>query len=110
MTTIKQITGELGITSGVNYVGKELNQYKFYYGRVIIKYKKSHQTQCVNMKNILDKLEGQQILSSVYDGEDFPGYDKVRLSFFTVGNNNRKEQARLGFCTRKSKSRLFRAC
>ena len=81
MTTMKQITGELGITSGINYVGKELDEYKSYYGRVIIKYKKSHQTQCVNMKNILDKLEVQQILPSIYDGEDFPGYDKVRLSF-----------------------------
>ena len=81
LTTIKKITKELGVTEGVNYEGEEIERFKPYFGRVIIKYRKSHQTQGIFAKRIIDKLEVAQILPSVFDGEDFPGYDKVRLSF-----------------------------
>lgn len=81
LTTIKLITKELGVTNGVNYEGEEIEKYKPFYGRVVIKYHKTHQTQGVYAKGVMDKLEVVQILPSVYDGENFPGYDKVRLSF-----------------------------
>lgn len=81
LTTIKLITNELGIYEGVNYEGEELEEYKSLFGRVIIKYKKKHQTQGIYYKNIMDLLEVEQILPSIFDGIDFPGYDNVRLSF-----------------------------
>lgn len=81
LTTIKKITKELGITGGINYEAEEVEQYTPYFGRVIIKYRKTHQTQGVFAKSIINKLEVAQILPSVFDGEDFPGYDKVKLSF-----------------------------
>jgi len=58
-----------------------LEEYSPYFGRVIIKYKKTHQTQVVHLKNVIDELEIAQILPNVFDGIDFPGYDKVRLSY-----------------------------
>jgi hypothetical protein len=81
LTTIKKITADLDIINGVNYTAKELDKYKVYFGRVIIKYHKTHQTQGVWANSVMSKLEVSQILPSIFDGEDFPGYDKVRLSF-----------------------------
>ena len=81
LTTIKNVTHELNKNSDVNYEGEERTDLKPYFGRVIVKYHKTHQSQCVFFKNIVDKLEVVQILPSIYDGIDFPGYDKIRLSY-----------------------------
>ncbi len=81
LTTIKEVTKELNVLNGINYEGKELERVKPYFGRVIIKYHKTSQSQGRNYEGICDELEVQQILPVVFDGEDFPGYDNVRLSF-----------------------------
>jgi hypothetical protein len=81
LSTIKEVTHELGITDGVNYEGAELDNYHQYFGRVIVKYHKTHQTQVVFAQNVIGELEVEQILPSIFDGIDFPGYDKVRLSY-----------------------------
>ena len=81
LTTIKRVTKELGVYDGVNYEGEELKQYKSYFGRVIIKYRKTFQSQGRYYGSICDDLEVQQILPAIFDGNDFPGYDKVRLSY-----------------------------
>lgn len=81
LSTIKEVTRELGINDGVNYEGAELENYHPYFGRVIIKYRKTHQTQVVFAKTVIDDLEVEQILPSIFDGIDFPGYDRVRLSY-----------------------------
>ena len=81
LTTIKKVTKDLDVENGVCFDGVELEEYKKYYGRVIVKFHKTFQTQCVYYKNILDDLVVNQILPATFDGYDFPGYDKVRLSF-----------------------------
>lgn len=81
LTTIKKVTKELNIYNGINYEGDEVEEYKQYFGRVIIKYHKTTQQQGRYYGEIYHELEVQQILPSVFDGDDFPGYDKVRLSY-----------------------------
>ncbi|MDN5290868.1 MAG: hypothetical protein PWQ06_1107 [Anaerophaga sp.] len=81
LTTIKKVTKELNIYDGINYEGDELEQYKSYFGRVVIKYHKTFQQQGRYYSEICDELEVQQILPTVFDGDDFPEYDKVRLSY-----------------------------
>ena len=81
LSTIKEVTRELGITVGVNYEGEEIERYQPYFGRVIVKYQKNHQIQMRKIIDIIDKLEVTQILPSMFDGIDFPGYDRVRLSY-----------------------------
>ena len=81
LTTIKKVTKEINIYNGINYEGEELEEYKPYFGRVIIKYHKTTQQQGRYYSEICDELEVQQVLPAVFDGDDFPGYDKVRLSF-----------------------------
>lgn len=81
LTTIKEVTKELNVTNGINYEGNEIEKFKPYFGRVIVKYHKSHAAQGVYANTIIDKCEVMQILPSLFDGDDFPGYDKVRLSY-----------------------------
>ena len=84
LTTIKKVTQDLNITNGINYKGQELDEYSALYGRVIIKYRKSFQSSTVKASTVLDDLEVVQILPSNYEGKDFPGYDKVRLSYMDL--------------------------
>ena len=81
LTTIKRVTKELDVKNGINYEGEVLEEYKPYFGRVILKYHKKFQTQGRYYGEICNELEVQQILPNVFDGDDFPGYDKVRLSY-----------------------------
>lgn len=81
LTTIKRITKDLQIQKGINYEAEELEEFQSLYGRVIIKFHKTFQSQGVFYKNVCDKLVVNQILPVVFDGDEFPGYDKVRLSY-----------------------------
>ena len=81
LTTIKKVTHELDVTQGINYQGQELDEYSGLYGRVVIKYHKSFISGTVHALKVLDDLEVVQILPSTYEGKEFPGYDKVRLSY-----------------------------
>lgn len=94
LTTIKRVTKEFDVKNGINYEGEELEEFKPYYGRVIITYHKKHQTQCCYYKGIQNKLIINQILPDVFDGEDFPGYDKIRLTYWqlhTIINSHKKD-------------------
>ena len=94
LTTIKKITKDLDIENGISYEGVELEEYRKYYGRVIVKFHKTFQSQCVYYKSLCDELIVNQILPTTFDGYDFPGYDKVRLSFEqleTVINQHKKD-------------------
>lgn len=81
LTTIKRVTKELDVKNGINYEGEELEEYSQFYGRVIIKFRKTFQTQCRKTESIMDELEVVQVLPSIFDGKDFPGYDNTRLTY-----------------------------
>ena len=94
LTTVKKVTEEFDIKNGINYAGEELEEFKPYYGRVIVTYHKDHQAQCCNYERIENKFVVNQILPDVFDGDDFPGYDKVRLSYVqlrTIINAHKKD-------------------
>ena len=81
LTTIKRITKDLNVSGGISYEGEELTEYQKYYGRVIVKFHKTFQTQGTYYKTVCDELIVKQILPATFDGYDFPGYDHVRLSY-----------------------------
>lgn len=81
LTTIKRVTKDLNILDGINYEGEELEEYRKFFGRVIIKYHKQVQTQGMYYNTVCNQLEVLQVLPAIYDGEEFPGYDNVRLSY-----------------------------
>ena len=80
LTTIKRVTKELNINNGINYIGEELDEYRKYFGRVKIKYHRTSQTQGMFYNTIRNELEVLEILPNIFDGDEFPGYDNVRLS------------------------------
>lgn len=81
LTTIKRVTKDLDISGGVSFEGEELEEYRSLYGRVIVQYHKTTMAQGRYFSQLLEELVVNQVLPDKYDGEDFPGYDRVRLSF-----------------------------
>ena len=81
LTNIKKITNDLNIRNGINYEGTELPEYSKYYGRIILSFHKTLQNPVVTKDTVWNQLEVLQILSSPFDGIDFPGYDSVNITF-----------------------------
>lgn len=81
LTTIKEIQQELDVTGDVGYVAQEIEKYKKYFGRVLIKYHNTKRTMGRSFESIKDNLEVLEILNDQYTGDDFPGYENVRLSY-----------------------------
>lgn len=94
LTTIKKITKDLNVNGGISYEGYELEEYRKFYGRVIVKYHKTFQTQGIYYEKICNEMIVNQILPVTFDGYDFPGYDNVRLTYNqleTVIHQNKKD-------------------
>ncbi|MBQ7914785.1 MAG: GIY-YIG nuclease family protein [Clostridia bacterium] len=67
------------------------DKYGQLFGRVIVKYHKKFQSQFPNASTVIEDLEVKEILPSVFSGFDFPGYDKVSLTYSeleTILNGN----------------------
>lgn len=117
LTTIKKVTKEFDVKKDINYDGEEVERFKPYFGRVILKYRKRHTAQGVYASKYINKLEVIHILPSTFDGEDFPGYDNIRLSFSqleTIIKRNKKDwiaalenQKAVYLITDKSNGRLY---
>lgn len=80
LTTAKEVTQDLDVKEGTNYQGVEIARLAPFFGRVIVSY---HRTSRASVRGLssLGDLEVLQVLPSIFDGQDFPGYDKVRLSY-----------------------------
>ena len=81
LTTIKLVTKDLGVSGGISFEGEEIERFRPLFGRVIVQYHKTSQSQGRWFTSLQDELVVNQILPDCFDGDDFPGYDKVRLSF-----------------------------
>lgn len=86
LTTIKKVTKDLNKYNAVAYEGEEVEKYKPYFGRIIVSYHKTSMQQGRFYKELHKELKVNQILPERYSGEDFPGYDKVRLSYTELAN------------------------
>ncbi|HQL36090.1 MAG TPA: GIY-YIG nuclease family protein [Bacillota bacterium] len=62
---------------------KIFDKYKPYFGRLVIKLVKGNTfaRYTFNLSKYIDNSNVKEILPSLYGGENFPGYDKVRVSF-----------------------------
>lgn len=81
LTSVKTVTKELNKIDDVNYTGEEIEKLKPYFGRMVVKYHKTQRGQCFKANTILNDLEVLHILPTIYDGEDFSGYNNVCLSY-----------------------------
>lgn len=78
---ISKITKDLDIKDGVGYEYETLNEYKKYFGRIIVKYH-NRATQLIrNANSLINSLEVLGILPEKFNNDDFPGYENINLSF-----------------------------
>ena len=57
LTTIKEITDELDVRNTKGYIGKELTQYKKYFGKVVLKFDKDFQQGCVRYSTVARRMK-----------------------------------------------------
>ncbi len=86
LTTIKKITRLLDVTDGVGYDADEVKEYEQYFGRLVVEYHNPCRTMGRKYENVMDELEVVQILNEQYTGNEFPGYENVRLSYPLLKN------------------------
>lgn len=87
LTTVKRIKKILpNVKNGIGYEAEEIEQYQKYYGRVIVKYHNTNRTPVRFYEKIKNELEVVEILNSQYMGDEFPGYDNIRLSYDELAN------------------------
>lgn len=86
LTTIKKITRLLDVTDGVGYDAVEVKEYEQYFGRLVVEYHNPCRTIGRKYENVMDELEVVQILNEQYTGNEFPGYENVRLSYPLLKN------------------------
>ena len=86
LTTIKKITRLLDVTDGVGYDADEVKDYEQYFGRLVVEYHNPCRTMGRKYENVMDELEVVQILNEQYTGDEFPGYENVRLSYPLLKN------------------------
>ena len=81
LVTVKTITKITGAVDGVGYEGDEWEQYRKYYGRVIVRFHRDNRYLKLHGDKSIDKFEVEQILSDVFEDDHFPGYDQISLSY-----------------------------
>ena len=81
LTSVKKINKSLNITEDIGYEATEIEEYKQYFGRVVIKFHKNFQTSVIKFANYEDQIAVLEILPNRYDDDEFPGYENVRLPF-----------------------------
>lgn len=86
LTTIKKITRELDVTGAVGYEADEVERYKKYFGRVVLKYHNTKMGMGRKYASVMDEMEVLEILNDQFTGNDFPGYENVRLSYRALKN------------------------
>ena len=86
LTSIKTITKLLDVMDGIGYLADVENKYSKYFGRVKVKYHNSALGMGKKFTSIADELEVIEILNDKFTGEDFPGYENVRLSYRQLKN------------------------
>lgn len=81
LTTIKRINKELDVVDAIGYEAEEIEEYKQYFGRLVIKYHNTNRSMGRTLKSMFDSLEVVELLPVAYEGDEFPGYENVRLSY-----------------------------
>lgn len=74
------------MTDGVGYDADEVKEYEQYFGRLVVEYHNPCRTMGRKYENVMDELEVVQILNEQYTGNEFPGYENVRLSYPLLKN------------------------
>ena len=78
---ISKVTKDLNTFSGPGFEYETVAQYQQYFGRVIVEYKNKAQTLIRKASGMLNDCTVAQIIEDKYEDEEFPGYEKVNISW-----------------------------
>jgi hypothetical protein len=81
LVTIKEIDEICGIKNGLNYRGKPVREYEKYFGRLVVSYHNKATSLVRRAEPIINEISVVEILDSEYQGDEFPGYEGVILSW-----------------------------
>lgn len=78
---ISVITRDLEKYNGVGYEHRTLDEYKKYFGRLIIRYKNKAQNMIRNAESVINECEVFEIIDDTFEDDSFPGYENINLSW-----------------------------
>jgi len=81
LTSIKKIDKSLNVTEDIGYEATEIGKFSPYFGRVVIKFHKYFKTTVIKLSSYEDDIAVLKILPNLYDDDEFPGYENVRLPY-----------------------------
>jgi hypothetical protein len=80
--TAKEIDKKLLLSKpGIGYKAKVVPEYSKYFGKVVITYHRRGRGTTYKAETIIEELEVLEILPTSYDGENFPGYENVTITW-----------------------------
>jgi hypothetical protein len=78
---ISEITKDLEKYDDVGYDYRTLDEYKKYFGRLIVRYKNKSQNMIRKAESVINDCEVFEIINDTYEDDGFPGYDNINLSW-----------------------------
>ena len=81
ITSIKKIDKRLDVKSGIANEASEITKYKKYFGRIVIHFHKNMRGTVLKFANYCNDFNVLQILPTIFDDDEFPGYENVRLTY-----------------------------
>ncbi len=83
LTTIKRIIKEIDvdIEGGIGYEAEEVEEYRKYFGRLLVKFHNTNKAMGRTFESVMNDLEVLEILNDKFTGDEFPGYENVRLTY-----------------------------
>ena len=75
------ITKDLDIYNGAGYEYETLEEYRKYFGRVIVKYKNKSQNMVRKAESVIFECEIYEIIPDTFEDDNFPGYENVDISW-----------------------------
>ena len=79
ITSIKRIDKCLNVKNRIGYEASEIIKYKKYFGRIVVHFHKNMRGTVIKFANYYNDFDVLQILPTIYDDDEFPGYENVRL-------------------------------
>ncbi len=78
---ISEITKDLEKYDAIGYEYRTLDEYKKYFGRLIIRYKNKSQNMIRKAESVINDCEVFEIISDTFEDDSFPGYENINLSW-----------------------------
>lgn len=89
LTGIRKITADTGIAHSHAYSSESVEEFKKYYGRVIIKHSLGSRQTIPFYSNVCDRMEVYNILPERFSGRLFPGVTNIRIPLSEIVELNK---------------------